>query len=149
MAPRSNASFAIVASQYNLEFTQPLTDFAYRELSTLEQGCTIRLVWAPGAFEVPVLVEILASEKKYDAILAFAVILEGETAHAGLIAQSATQALQQIAIKHALPVLHGILYVDSVEQARERSSFAEKNRGIEVARAAVSIARTVREIHSK
>lgn len=148
-APRSILRFAIVASQYNLEYTQPLADFAYRELTALESGCSIQMVWAPGAFEVPLLVEILAARHQPDAILALAVIIEGETAHAALIAQASTQALQQTALRHCVPVLDGIVYVNDPEQARQRCQLPEKNRGIEAARAAVSLVRTVRDLASQ
>ncbi len=149
MAPRSNYSFAIVASQYNLEFTQPLVDNAYRELGALEQGAAVQLTWSPGAFEIPVLVKLIAAQGKHDAILAFGVLFEGETAHAGLVAQSVTQALQSIAVEHGIPVLDGVLLLNSPEQAEARCVGSVKNRGIEAARAAISVARTAREISGK
>jgi 6,7-dimethyl-8-ribityllumazine synthase len=149
MAPRSNYQFGIVASQYNLDLTQPLADFTYREITQLEQGCMIQLVWAPGTFELPVLAKLLAAQAKYDVILALGVLIQGETAHAGLVAQSTTQALQTIALTHSIPVIDGIIYADTAEQARVRCTDPAKNRGVEAARAAVSIARTVRELATK
>lgn len=149
MAPRSNYSFAIVASQYNLEFTQPLVDHAYRELGALEQGAAVQLIWSPGSFEIPVLVKILAAHGKHDAILTFGVLFEGETAHAGLVAQSVTHALQTIAVEHSVPVLDGVLLLTSAEQAHARCVDSTKNRGIEAARAAISVARTARELGGK
>lgn len=149
MAPRSNSAFTIVASQYNIEFTQAMVDHACREVTLLEQGAKIQIFWAPGAFELPVLVKHLAELGRTDAILALGVILQGETAHAQLIAQSVTQALQQIAMDHGIPVLDGVLLLDNAEQAMQRCVAADKNRGVEAARAAVSVARTVREIHAR
>lgn len=149
MAPRSTFSFAIVASQYNLEFTQPLVDFAHQELTTLEQGALVQLVWAPGAFEIPVLAKILASHGHHDAVIAFGVIFQGETSHAGLIANSVTHSLQQIAVEYSVPVIDGVLLMDTPEQARERCQGMEKNRGIEAARAAISVARTARELNAR
>jgi 6,7-dimethyl-8-ribityllumazine synthase len=149
MAPRSNFTFAIVASQYNIEFTQPLADHAYQELSQLEGGASITLVWAPGSFEIPVLVKALAAQNKYDAILALGLIIQGETGHANLIADSITQGLQRIAIDHTIPVIHEVLLVQNEEHARVRCTDPALNRGIEAARAAVTAVRAIREINLK
>jgi 6,7-dimethyl-8-ribityllumazine synthase len=138
-----------VAAQYNLEYTQSMADHASRELAFLEQGATVQLFWAPGSFEIPVLVKLLAAQNRYDAILTFGVLFEGETAHAALVAQSVTQALQQIAVDHGVPILDGVLLLNNPEQAKERCHGMEKNRGVEAARAAVSVARTAREIQTK
>ncbi len=145
----SNTSYAIVASQYNLKYTQGLADSAFQELKMLEPAAGLQAFWAPGAFEIPLLVKLLAAQSKYDAILTFGVLFEGETAHASLVAQSVTQALQQIAIDHEVPVLDGVLLLTSKEQADARCLGAEINRGIEVARAATLTVRAVREIRGR
>ncbi len=51
MATKTTMAFAIVASQYNLGFVQPMVDQAYRELSELEQGSQVSLTWVPGALK--------------------------------------------------------------------------------------------------
>lgn len=149
MATRTTLAFAIVASQYNLGFVQPLVDNAYRELSELEQGSSISLTWVPGAFEVPLAVKLVANQKKFDAILALGVIIQGETAHATLIGQSVTTALQDIALSNLVPVIHEVLLVENEAQAQARCIEQEHNRGIEAARAAVASARTARELSQK
>ena len=76
MATRSNLSFAIVASQYNLEYTQALVEHAHAELSSLEPGAVMQLIWAPGSFEIPVLAKHIAAKGSHDAILAFGIVFE-------------------------------------------------------------------------
>ena len=149
MATRTTLAFAIVASQYNLGFVQPMVDNAYRELNDLEPGTQVSLTWVPGAFEVPLAAKLLASQKKYDAVLALGVILQGETAHATLIAQSVTTALQDIALEFMIPVVHEVLLLENEAQAQARCVGLEMNRGIEAARAAVAAARTARELAPK
>lgn len=149
MAHRSTRTYAIVASQYNLEFTQSLVDHASRELGILEQGATIHVIWAPGSFEIPVLVKLMASQGRFDAVIAFGVLFEGETVHAALVAQSVTNALQTIAIETGVPILDAVLLLNSPEQAHARCVDVDKNRGVEAARAAISVARSVREILAK
>ena len=146
LAPKATLSFAIVASQYNAQFTQPLVDNAYRELNILEPGATVSLVSAPGTFEIPLMVQSVAELDRYQAIIALGLIIQGETAHATLIAQSVSNSLLDISLAHRVPVIHGILLVENEAQARTRCIDQELNRGVEAARAAVSAARTLRDI---
>ncbi|HRJ73378.1 MAG TPA: 6,7-dimethyl-8-ribityllumazine synthase [Terrimicrobiaceae bacterium] len=149
MAVRATLAFAIVASQYNLAYVQPMVDHAHSEISALEPGATVSLIWVPGAFEIPLAAKLVASQRKFDAILSFGVILQGETAHATLVAQSVTSALQDIALEFLLPVIHEVLLLENEAQARARCLGEEINRGTEGARAAVASARTARELSTK
>lgn len=146
LAPKATLSFAIVASQYNAQFTQPLVDHACRELKALEPGATVSLTSAPGSFELPLLVQAVAALNRHQAILALGVILKGETPHADLIAQGVTNSLLTLSLAHNIPVIHGVLFVDNEKQARERCMESEINRGVEAARAAVAAARALRNI---
>jgi len=146
LAPKATRSFAIVASQYNQQFTQPLVDNAYRELKSLEPGATIKLISAPGSFEVPLLVQAAAELNRYQAIIALGLILKGETSHDELIAQGITRSLLDISLAHRVPVIHGVLLVANEKQARARCIDPELNRGVEAARAAVAAARALLDI---
>ncbi len=145
-APRATLSFAIVASQYNAKFTQPLVDNAYQEINLLEPGATVTLISTPGAFEIPLVVQTVAELGRYQAIIALGLLLQGETAHAALVAESVTRALLDISLAHRTPVIHGVLLVENEDQARARCIDPEFNRGVEAARAAVAAARTLRDI---
>jgi 6,7-dimethyl-8-ribityllumazine synthase len=146
LATRASLSFAIVASQYNAEFTQPLVDNAYQELNLIEPGASVSLIASPGSFEIPLIVQSVAELERYQAIIALGVILRGETSHAGLIAEAVTRALLEISLEQRVPVIHGVLLVENEEQARERCAGTEFNRGVEAARAAVAAARALRDI---
>lgn len=142
----SPASYAIVASKFNEVFVQSLVDNAHSELSALEPKANIVLIWTPGAFEIPLFVQAAAELKRFQAIIALGVILEGETLHAQLIAEAVSRALLEISLKHKLPVLHGVLLLKDEAQAKARCMGTEHNRGVEAARAAVSAARKLPEI---
>lgn len=146
LAPKATLTFAIVASEYNAQFVQPLVDHTFRELNMLEPGATINLVSAPGSFEIPLLVKSLAELERYNAIIALGVLLQGETAHATLVAQAVTNALMEISLAHHIPVIHEVLLVENESQARVRCMEGEINRGLEAARAAVAAARSLRDI---
>jgi 6,7-dimethyl-8-ribityllumazine synthase len=148
-ARKSGLSFAIVASQYNNTYVQPLVDSATSEINGLEPGASVYLVRVPGSFEIPLAVKLVAMQKKFDAILALGVVLQGETAHADLIARSVTAALMKLALEFRIPVIHEVLLLQNEEQAKARCLGTELNRGIEAARAGVSIARTVNDLSLK
>jgi 6,7-dimethyl-8-ribityllumazine synthase len=148
-AKKSGLSFAIVASQYNNIYVQPLVDSATSEINELEPGANVQLVRVPGSFEIPLGVKLVAMQKKFDAILALGVVLQGETAHADLIARSVTAALMNLALEFNVPVIHEVLLLKNEEQAKARCLGTELNRGIEAARAGVSIARTVSDLTQK
>jgi 6,7-dimethyl-8-ribityllumazine synthase len=138
--------FAIVASQFNAEYVQGLVNHASEELRAISPGASIALYQVPGAFEIPIVVRELALQKKADAIIAMGVIIRGETAHAEHLARSVTDALQQLAIAHSVPVIHAVLSVENEEQARERCLGSRTNRGTEAARTALEIADVIAEL---
>ena len=142
----SAASYAIVASQFNEEFVQSLVDNARSELNALEPGADVVLTWTPGSFEIPLFVQATAELKRFQAIIALGVIVEGETDHARLIADSVTRSLLDLSLKHKLPVIHEVLLVKDEAQAKARCMGTEHNRGVEAARAAVWAARKLLEI---
>lgn len=148
-ARKSGLSFAIVASHYNNTYVQPMVDSASSEINELEPGAGVHLVRVPGSFEIPLAVKLVAMQRKFDAILALGVILQGETAHAGLIGRSVTAALMNIGLEFRVPVIHEVLLLQNEEQAKARCLGTDLNRGIEAARAGVSIARTVNELSLK
>ena len=63
-----------------------------------------------------------------------------------MVAESVTHSLQQIAVTHALPIIHEVLLVDDEKQAYARCIGNKLNRGREAARAAASIMETLQQI---
>ena len=140
--------FAIVASEYNPEFVQGLVNNTCRELYKIEERSAVELFSAPGSFEIPVVADMVASLRRHDVVIALGVVLQGKTRHADLIAESVANALQQVALKHVLPVIHEVLLVGTEEEARERCLGKDLNRGTEAARAAFAVLRTKQQLQS-
>jgi 6,7-dimethyl-8-ribityllumazine synthase len=146
IARKAKTAYALVVSRYNGEFTSALEREARAELLAIDPTATVETFEAPGAFEVPLIVKLLADRRQYHALIALGVIIKGETAHADLIASSITNSLQQIALSHNVPVIHEVLLVANEEQARARCLEPALNRGREAARCAAAVAATVGEI---
>ena len=143
---KARRRFFIVASQFNGQYVQGLVDHAMNELRALAPNATISLHRVPGAFEIPVVVRELAAQHKADAVVACGVILQGETNHAQNLSRSVTDALQRIAVEHAVPVINVVLSFDNEDQARARCLENRINRGTEAARAAVEIANVLGDL---
>jgi len=141
-------TFAIVASQYNSEFVNGLVDHARRELEAISNTFNVVTYEVPGAFEIPLVAQEVASRGGVDALIALGVIIEGETQHAALIARSVTDALQQVGLAQRVPVIHEVLLVKNEAQARARCLDEEINRGTEAARTAARMVQTMSNLRS-
>jgi 6,7-dimethyl-8-ribityllumazine synthase len=150
--PRTSARkqhFAIVASLFNRVYVQGLVDHAVAELRVLAPSANISIHQVPGAFEIPVVVREIALKKDTQAILALGVILQGKTSHAEHLARSVTDALQKIAIDYGVPIINAVLSLETESQARERCLGSKINRGIEAARAAVTVGEVLDDLRAK
>jgi 6,7-dimethyl-8-ribityllumazine synthase len=141
--------FTIVASQYNATYVQGLVDHLVAELRLLIPSVTTTLFQVPGAFEIPVVVREVASQKRGDAIIAVGVIMKGETDHANNLSHSVIDALQRIAVTHTIPVINVVLSFDNESQARARCLEEAINRGTEAARAAIEITNVMSKLRNK
>lgn len=142
-------SIAIVASQYNAEFVAGLVSHAQQELRVLIPAGSVQVFNAPGAFEIPLLVQELAERATFSPIIALGVIIKGETEHAHLIAEAVTRSLLEISVRTRVPVIHEVLLLENADQARVRCMEEELNRGTEAARVAVQMLLALTEIKGR
>ena len=142
----SGTRVTIVASRYNARYVNSMLRAVKAELAKAKVAAEV--VRVPGAFEIPAVASALARRltNPIDAILCLGVILRGETTHAENIAQAVTGALAQLQVEHSLPVIHEVLLLENVQQARERCLDARHNRGIEAARTAIEMTRVMRRV---
>jgi len=133
--------FTIVASLYNKRYVDGMLKGALHVLKN-SGAKNIQIIRVPGAFEIPCVTKKLVSNPLCppNAIICLGVIIRGETAHAQLIGEAVTQALMQIQITHAIPVIHEVLLLENKQQAQVRCMDPEHNRGIEAAQTAIQMA---------
>ena len=136
---KQGSQVTIVASTYNEEFTNALVENTQQELEELIPQGKINLIRVPGAFEIPVTVEAVLRQDKPDCVITLGLIIRGQTAHGDLVAESVTNALQEIAVRNAIPIIHEVVLVSDDKQAYARCIGSKLNRGREAARAATSI----------
>jgi 6,7-dimethyl-8-ribityllumazine synthase len=141
-------TFAIVAGQYNPEYVRALIEHVRAELQAISPTYSVTVHEVPGSFEIPLVVQEVATRGGVDAIIALGVIIEGETQHASLIATEITRSLQQLSLTHRIPVIHEVLLLKNEEQARARCIEEELNRGTEAARVAAQMVQMLGELRS-
>ncbi len=130
----------IVAARYNGELVDALLA---RVVATLRQHGVrernIEILRVPGSNEIPYAAHMLAATGEFDCLIALGVVVAGETSHHEVISYGTAYSLHSIGMQSEIPVINGILTVNSLEQARERI-VAPRDRGAEFARAALQMA---------
>jgi 6,7-dimethyl-8-ribityllumazine synthase len=139
--------YSLVAARFNEAYVRRLVDAALDVLRG--RGAAdedLEIVWVPGSFELPLACRWAADTGKFDAVLAFGVLIRGETEHFRLVADAASQGLARVMLDTGVPVLNGVLAAHDAAQAAARTGGELGNRGAEVALAAVHMAQLRRTL---
>ncbi len=99
----------------------------------------ITIVRAPGAFEIPLVCKKVAAKGDSDAIIALGAVIRGGTPHFEYVAGECTKGLASVTMEYGIPVAFGVLTVDTIEQAVERSGTKAGNKGEEAAMSALEM----------
>ncbi len=134
-------SFALVVSRFNRAVTGKLLEGCRRALLEREvEPGRIEVVWVPGAWELPLVARRLAETGDHDAVIALGAVIRGQTAHFDFICTECARGLQQSALDTGTPVLFGVLTCENGEQALDRADPERRDKGREVAEAAIEMA---------
>ena len=133
--------YCLVAARFNEAYVQRLVAAALEVLRSRGAGEEdLEVWWVPGSFELPLGCRWAAATGRFDAVLAFGVLIRGGTEHFRLVADAATHGLMRVALDRSVPVLNGVLAVNDADQAAARTGGALGNRGADVALAAIQMA---------
>lgn len=139
------ARFGLAVARFNSFVVEHLLEGA---IDTLKRhGCDetdLEIVRVPGAFELPLVVQRMASSKKYDAIIALGAVIRGGTPHFEYVAGECVKGIATAMMQKDIPVSFGVLTVDSIEQAIERSGTKAGNKGGEAAVSAIEMVNLLR-----
>jgi 6,7-dimethyl-8-ribityllumazine synthase len=136
---------AIVVSRFNENITGALLNRCRERL--IESGVpakNLKIVWVPGAYELPFAAHRLARSKKYAAVIGLGCVIKGETSHDVHIATWTSVGIGQVSLNTGVPTIFGVLTPNSEAQAIERAAPGPLNRGREVAEAALEMIRLIR-----
>ena len=138
---------AVAASRFNELVTDRLVAGARDAL--LRHGAdegSITVVWAPGAFELPLVAQRLAQSGDVDAVVCVGAVVRGSTDHYEHVASQCAGGLTRVALDTGVPVVFGVLTTETTEQALERAGGKLGNKGFEAATTAIEMADLMRQL---
>lgn len=146
----SKLKVAIVCGRFNEFITSKLLGAAVDCLNRHDiNPNSIDEVWVPGAFEIPLAAMTLAESKKYDAVICLGAVIRSSTSHYDIVCNEAAKGVSHAALKTGVPVIFGVLTVDSIEQAIERAGTKAGNKGWDCAIAAIEMANLIPKLQGK
>ena len=142
-----NSQYCLVVARFNSFVVEHLLEGA---IDTLKRhGATdeeITIVRVPGAFEMPVVLDKLAKKGTYDAIVALGAVIRGGTPHFDFVAGECVKGMAQVSLQQGVPIAFGVLTVDTIEQAIERSGTKAGNKGGEAALSAIEMVNVLKQL---
>lgn len=149
LAASGGARYVLLASRFNSFIVEHLVQGA---IDTLRRhgvpADAIEIVRVPGAFELPLAAQRLADGRRYQAVVALGAVIRGATPHFDYIAGACVRGLADVALKSQVPVVCGVLTVDSIEQAIERAGTKAGNKGAEAALSALEMVNLLRKLEA-
>jgi 6,7-dimethyl-8-ribityllumazine synthase len=148
IAPKGR--YALVVGRFNSFVVESLVSGAVDAL--VRHGVSesdITIIRAPGAFEIPLVAQKVAQKGEFAAIIALGAVIRGGTPHFEYVAGECTKGLAQVSMEFGVPVAFGVLTVDSIEQAIERSGTKAGNKGAEAALSALEMVSLLAQLEAK
>ena len=143
----SGLKIGVVVSRFNEMLSTRLLGGAQDALN--RHGVSekdVDVAWVPGAFEIPLLAQRMASSGKYDAVIALGVIIRGGTPHFEYVASEVSKGVAHASLSTNVPVMFGVVTADSIEQAVERAGTKQGNKGWDAAVAAIEMANLLKKV---
>lgn len=140
-------NYAVVVGRWNSFVVEHLLEGALdtlRRHGVSEKQVTI--VRAPGAFEIPLVCKKIAAKGNVDAIIALGAVIRGGTPHFEYVAGECTKGIAMVSMEYDVPISFGVLTVDTIEQAVERSGSKAGNKGEEAAMSALEMVNLISKL---
>lgn len=125
---------ALVVGRFNSFVVESLVSGAIDTLvrhGVIESNITV--IRVPGAHEIPLTVQKVCTSGNYHGVVALGAVIRGGTPHFDYVAGECSKGISQVALQTGIPVGFGVLTVDTIEQAIERSGTKAGNKGAEAA----------------
>ena len=138
---------AIVATRFNDFIVDRLVggalDYLTRHGMNPDDATIIKI---PGAYELPLVCQRVARQKKYDGIVAVGCVIRGGTPHFDYVCSEAAKGIAQVCLAESLPIGFGLLTCDTLEQAIDRAGVKAGNKGVEAASALLESVRVLEQL---
>jgi 6,7-dimethyl-8-ribityllumazine synthase len=134
------ASVVVIRTEWNASIVDELFEGCKK---TLESG---KVEWrdyrVPGAIEIPFAIKKIwdqSGKKKPDAFVALGCVIKGDTPHFEYVCRSVTDGITALNLQLPVPVIFGVLTVDTEDQAKQRVGGIHGHKGEEAADAAIKM----------
>jgi len=142
------SNYAIIVSRFNEFINNKLLggslDCLYRHGVKESE---IDVIWVPGAFEIPLIAQKVAKNKKYNAVICLGTVIRGATPHFDYVSAEVSKGIASVSLNEDKPVIFGVLTTDTIEQAIERAGTKVGNKGWDAAMAALEMINLIKEIN--
>lgn len=135
----TGAKIKIIAGRWHSEIVESMVSKCVSELT--KYGCSnVDVHILPGSYELPLAARrLLKSDPTIEAIIAFGVIVKGDTDHFEMIRDEVREGFSKVMFEFDTPIIMEVLAVREANHANERAQDNDKNKGIEAAHAALEI----------
>ena len=144
--------FAIIIGRFNDLITDKLLagcqDCLKRHgVDINPHGPQVDYIWVPGSFEVPLMARQAALSHRYDAVICLGAVIRGQTPHFDYVAAEVSKGISAAGFETGVPVIFGIVTVDTMQQALERAGI-KSNKGWDYAMNALEMASLMRQLRT-
>ena len=132
----------VVSSRFNENVVKELCDACVKKLElegVLRNNITYESV--PGALEIPIMLDSLARQKKFDVLIGVGAVIRGETYHFEIVSDQSANGILQLQLNYHIPIINAIITTNSSDDAFART----KIKGEEAALAAIEMAKLVKK----
>ena len=142
--------FGLVVGQFNSLVTERLQAGAIDALcrhGAREED--IEVVLVPGAFDIPLFAQKMATSGRFDALICLGAVIRGDTPHFDYVSAAMTSGIRETMMTSGLPVTFGVLTTNSVEQALDRAGAKAGNKGFDAALSAIEMVNALKMLEGK
>lgn len=143
----ASGKYSIVVARFNEFITSKLLGAAIDGLE--RHGVDkddIDVIWVPGAFEIPLIAQKLATSGKYNAVITLGAVIRGSTTHYDYVCNEVAKGVAKVQLDTGVPVIFGVITTENIEQAIERAGTKAGNKGYDAAVTAIEMTNLLSQI---
>lgn len=145
------ASVVIVKTAWNKTIIDQL-ESGVLEVCKANNVSILKTLTVPGAVEIPFAIHAYHNQNRHDkpgAYIALGCVIKGDTPHFEYVCQSVTQGITILNTQLSIPVIFGVLTVNTEQQALDRLGGPHGHKGKEAAETALSMMAIMQELNGE
>jgi len=133
-------TFAIVVARFYEHLADRLVGGAQTAFAEAGAG-EADVFEVPGAYELPFAAKLAAQTGRYDGVACLGAVIRGDTDHYEYVCTESARGIQDVQLSTGVPCAFGVLTVDDMDQALQRSGGGKRDTGRHAAEAVIALAR--------